>query len=354
MEGDTQVFDAGKARSTIEKGRRAKWWRRRGSGARSFKYADHEGGTINDKAAIERIKSLVIPPAWKYVRINPAASGKIQAVGMDSTGRVQYIYHPAFAARRKKKKFEKLERFGDLLPKLRRATNRDISLEGLPLEKVLAVVMRLINSLYFRVGTDHSVKHYKTFGITTLQKRHLTLGSNGKLCFEFKGKSHIQHRKVIVDEELAAIVGQLVKIKRGRKLFRYVDDEGRAKPVTPAQINRYIKEATGPEFSSKDFRTWGATVLTAAELAAVGPAASETEAKRNMVSVIKEVAEELGNTPAVCREAYIHPAVLEAYLSGTTIDEFRQRKNRRVIRRKAEDLDPEERALIQLLGSYGK
>ena len=347
------LFDTERARSTIEKGRRKTWWRRTGNTSRTFKYLDQQGNAVRDKDAIQRIRSLVIPPAWQFVRINPFAAGKIQAVGMDSTGRVQYIYHPTFSARQKKNKFARMERFGAMLPKLREATNRDIALEGLPREKVLAVVMRLINSLYFRVGTDHSARHYKTFGITTLQKRHLTRGNKGKLSFQFVGKSHIEHRKVIVDEELAAIVKELLNIKRGRKLFRYLSEDGKPRPVTPSQINAYIKAATGPEFSSKDFRTWGATVLTAAELAIAGVADTETEKKRRMVSVIKRVAEELGNTPAVCRESYVHPTVLKAYAAGTTIDEFRPRADRR-IKRKAEDLDPEEKAVMRLLQSYGR
>ena len=349
----TPLFDVEKARSTIEKGRRAKWLRRTGSSPRSFKYIDQNDRTVKDKSTIEKIRSLVIPPAWRHVRVNPSATGKIQAVGMDSTGRVQYIYHPTFAARQKKKKFAKLEQFGNMLPKLREATNRDIALDGLPRDKVMAVVMRLINSLYFRVGTDHSARHYKTFGITTLQKRHVTLGRKGTLQFDFVGKSHIEHRKVLVDEDLAQVLKDLMNIKRGRKLFRYLDEQGKARPVTPGQINTYIKSAIGPEFSSKDFRTWGATVLAASELANAGVAESETERKRRIVSIVKRVAEELGNTPAVCRESYIHPTVLDAYAAGLTIEEFRPRDKRR-IRRKAEDLDPEEKALIKLLRSHGR
>ena len=182
MKVKVQLFDAEKARATINKGRRANWWSRAGGTSRGFRYVDKNGKIVTDAAAIERIKSLAIPPAWKYVKINPSATGKIQAVGMDTTGRVQYLYHPTFAARQKRLKFSKLERFGALLPKLRETTNRDISVDGLPREKVLAVVMRLINSLYFRVGTDHSAKHYETYGITTFQKRHLTIGKKGRLC----------------------------------------------------------------------------------------------------------------------------------------------------------------------------
>lgn len=352
MSTSQPLFDCSKAQATIEKGRRANWWRRMGRTSRTFKYIDPAGKAVTDEAQLERIRSLVIPPAWKYVRINPFAGGKIQAVGMDSTGRVQYRYHPDFSAKQQKKKYSKIERFGLVLPELRRMTNEHISYDGLSREKVLAVVMRLINSLYFRVGTDHSAKHYKTYGVTTLQKRHLKLGRKGYLCFEFVGKSHVQHRKVLVDEDLASVIKELAGL-RGRKLFRFIDEAGKLRPVTPAQINAYIKEATGPEFSAKDFRTWGGTVLAASEFASVGPAESETELKKNIVRVVRSVAEELGNTPTVCRGSYIHPAVIDAYMSGVTIDEFRPKRERK-IRRTSEGLYPEEKALIRLLSSNGK
>lgn len=345
------IFDTDRARSTIEKGRRAKWWTRQRQGKTSFKYLDADGSVLKGKPVLERIRSLVIPPAWESVRINPSSGGKIQAVGMDATGRVQYIYHPAFAARQQRKKFEKVERFGAVLPQLKSITNEHISLDGLPQEKVLAVVMRLFNSLYFRVGTDHSARHYKTYGITTLQKRHLTIGRKGMLRFDFVGKSHIQHRKVLVDEDLAGILKDMTAAGRGKKLFRYQDADGKFRPITPSQINAYLKAATGPEFSAKDFRTWGATVVAAAEFAAIGKAETEREVKKNVVTVVRRVAEELGNTPAVCRSSYIHPTVISAYCAGVTIDEFRPRKSRQ-IKRTAEQLDPEERALIRLLGKY--
>jgi DNA topoisomerase-1 len=347
------IFDIDKARSLIERGRRANWWIRKRTGSRGFKYFDANGGAVKRKEDLARVKSLVIPPAWESVRINPSNGGKIQAVGMDASGRVQYLYHPAYTAKQQRIKFQRIERFGSVLPRLRRITNEHIALDGLPREKVLAVAMRLINSLYFRVGTDLSAQHYKTYGITTLQKRHLTIGRKGKLRFDFVGKSHIQHRKVLVDEELAGILKEMIAAGRGRKLFRYMDADGKFKPVTPSLINAYLKAVTGPEFSSKDFRTWGATVLAAAELAFIGAAETEREVRTNIVRVVRRVAEELGNTPAVCRSSYIHPTVIDAYCSGVTIDEFRPPKARK-IKRTAADLDPEEKALIRLLNRYRK
>lgn len=347
------IFDVERARTTIERGRRGKWWTRTRRGARSFTYADAAGKLIKNPADLERIRSLVIPPAWQFVRINPSSGGKIQAVGMDTTGRVQYLYHPTFSAKQQRKKFEKIERFGKLLPALRNITNEHIALDGLPQEKVLAVVMRLINSLYFRVGTDLSAKHYRTYGITTLQKRHLKIGPKGKLSFDYVGKSHIQHRKLLVDEELAAILKDLTSAGRGRKLFQYLGADGKFRAITPSQINSYLKAATGPEFSAKDFRTWGASVLAAAEFAGIGKWETEAQCKKNIVHVVRSVAAELGNTPTVCRASYIHPAIIDAYCAGTTIEEFTPRRSRQ-IKRKAADLEPEEKALIRLFESSRK
>lgn len=345
------IFDTVKARQAIESGRRSRWYRRKGRKSRGFSYIRANGKKLTDKSELERVASLVIPPAWKHVRINPGPSGKVQAVGMDTTGRVQYIYHRKFVEKQQRQKFAKLNAFGEAIPKLMDAVNRDIELEGLPAEKVLAVVMRLMGSLYFRVGSDLSEKHYKTYGITTLQKKHLEIGNKGKLTFAFVGKSHVDHRRIIVDSELAGVIKEMISLKRGRKLFRYLDESGKPRAVTPAQINAYIKNATDAKFSSKDFRTWGGTLLAAVAFAEEGCCETEAETKQAVVKIVKKVADELGNTPAVCRSSYIHPVVLKAYSEGVTIDEFRPRKQRKIKRLKAELL-PEEKALIKLLKSY--
>lgn len=347
-------FDAAKAKATIERGRRAKWIRRRGSKSRGFFYTDINDRKITDEATLERIRSLVIPPAWRHVRISPAASSSIQAVGMDTTGRIQYLYHPKFSERQQNKKFQKIEKFGEYLPRMRAVTNEHISLEGFPREKVLAVMMRLINSLYIRVGTEKSAQHYRTYGITTLQNKHLEIKRGGQLVFDFVGKSHIKHRKVLVDEELASVMKDLKQLGGARKLFHYLDEAGKARSIKPGDINSYIKEATSPEFSSKDFRTWGGTLLAATALAEIGKAETEREIKSNIVKAVKDVAEQLGNTPTVCRGSYIHPAVLKAYESGITIDEFRPRKTRRRIRRVESEYEPEEKALMKLLNNGKK
>jgi DNA topoisomerase-1 len=341
------LFDVEKAKQMIDKGRRAKWWRRTGSMKSGFRYITFEGPKLTDAADLERIRSLVIPPAWKHVRISPSAGGSLQAVGMDTTGRIQYLYHPKFSEKQQRKKFAKIEKFGEYLPNLRKVTNEHIALDGFPREKVLAVMMRLINSLYIRLGTENSARNYKTYGITTLQNRHLEFGRRGQLIFDFVGKSHVKHRQVLVDEELAALMKELKTLGGARKLFHYLDDEGKARPIKPGDINRYLKEITAPEFSSKDFRTWGGTLLAAVELADLGVTNEVNVRKRNIVRAVKKVAEHLGNTPTVARGSYIHPKVLKSYESGVTLDEFRPRTGRK-IRRFEDEYEPEERALLKL------
>jgi DNA topoisomerase-1 len=350
MAVNKQIFDTEKTRAIIEKGRRSKWWQRKGSKSRGFSYIDASGKKIADDERLERITSLVIPPAWRFVRISPSPRSNIQAVGMDTTGRIQYIYDPKFTERQQKKKFAKMEKFGDYLPTLRETTNRDLSLEGFPRDKVLAVMLRLINSLYFRVGTEKSARHYKTYGITTLQNRHFSIGRNGQLVFDFVGKSHIQHRKVLVDAELAAVMKELKDLGGARKLFHYLDEQGKPRAVRPKELNDYLKAATAPEFSSKDFRTWGGTLMAAVELAEIGKPESESEIKKNVVRAVKRVAEQLGNTPAVCRSSYIHPAVIKTYESGLILDEFIPRRSR-LIKLKQAGYEPEETSLLRLLRS---
>jgi DNA topoisomerase-1 len=345
---NSPIFDVAKAQQTIEQGKFAKWWQRKGLKAKNFKYFDANGNEINDEKSLERIKALVIPPAWKFVRISPKPRHKIQAVGMDKSGRVQYIYHPHFTEKQQMKKFAKIEKFGEHLPKLRKITNEHISLEGFPREKVLAVMIRLINSLYIRVGTEKSVKHYRTYGITTLQNRHLEISKKGELIFSFVGKHHIKHRKVLVDDELAGIMQDLKMLGSKGKLFHYLDEQNKPHPIKPAEINAYLKTITSPEFSVKDFRTWGATYLAAVEFAEVGTAEDEKILKKNIVKVVKRVAEQLGNTATVCRCSYIHPTVLDAYQKGLTLEQFIPKRKRKINFRQMNE-NAEEIALLKLL-----
>lgn len=345
MTKNTPIFDTKKAKENIEKGKRAKWIKRKGGKSKGFHYEDKNGKQVSEEKTLERIKSLVIPPAWKYVRISPAASSSLQAVGMDTTGRIQYLYHPKFSEKQQQKKFAKIEKFGEFLPKLRQITNEHLLLEGFPREKVLAAMTRLINSLYIRVGTEKSVKNYKTYGITTLQNRHLEIGKKGELTFSFVGKHHIKHRKVLVDEELANLMKDLKSIGKARKLFHYLDENGKPRSIKPSDINNYLKQATSPEFSAKDFRTWGGTMLAALELAEIGCCNDEKLLKKNILNAVKKVSEQLGNTPTVCRSSYIHPKIIKSYESGVVISEFVPRKKRKI---KKFQEEAEEKALMKL------
>ncbi|MCA1632574.1 MAG: DNA topoisomerase IB [Acidobacteria bacterium] len=339
----------GAVRGSVTRGRRARWWLRRGSKGR-FRYETADGQRVTDKADLERIESLAIPPAWREVRVSPSPRGALQAIGVDALGRVQRIYHPSFVARRALRKYEKVERFGQSLPALRRKTNEDIARAGLGKERVLAVVVRLINDLYFRVGSEESVRRYRTFGVTTLRNRHFEVKRGGRLVFDFVGKHQVEHRRILVDEELAALM-QEIKSLKGWKLFQYIGEDGRKRPVTARDVNEYIKAATTPEFSARDFRTWGGTLQAAIELAEIGYCEAERHAQSNVVKAVRRVAEHLGNTPTVCRNCYIHPSVLEAYMAGRTLEEFRPRRSRRISRQQPE-YDLEELALLKLLGAH--
>lgn len=341
-----QNFDVKKIRENISKGKRAKWWQRKGVKSKGFKYYDKEQNRVQDEKHLERIKSLVIPPAWKYVRISPSSSSKLQAVGMDTSGRIQYLYHSKFREKQEKKKFAKIEKFGEYLPKFREITNEHLGLKGFPREKVLALMTRLINSLYIRVGSQKSVKQYKTYGITTLQNRHLEIKRGGKLVFNFVGKHHIKQRKILVDKEFTNIMRELKSIGGAKKLFNYLDENGKPRPIKAKEVNDYLKSVTSPEFSAKDFRTWGGTLMAALELAEIGVAADNNILKKNIVKAVKKVAEQLGNTPTVCRSSYIHPTVIKSYEKGKTLAEFTTKRKRK-IKQLAEN-EPEEEALIKL------
>jgi DNA topoisomerase-1 len=319
---------------------------------RGFWYEDATGRPITNEAELERIRLLAIPPAWRDVRISPRAGSRLQAIGIDTKDRVQYLYHAQYAARQQRKKYEKIVRFGEHLSLLRRRTNEDIAGDGLSRDRVLAVVVRLINDLYFRVGSELSVERYRTYGVTTLRNRHLEIKRGGRLIFSFVGKHQVRHRRIIVDEELATLMLD-IKAIGGSKLFNYIGEDGKARPVKARDVNDYIKAATAQEFSAKDFRTWGGTLHAAVELAEMGKAEDEKEAKRNLARAVKRVAERLGNTPTVCRSCYIHPTVFDGYLKGITLEEFR-RKVERSIRRIQPEYELEEVALLKLLKNDNK
>jgi DNA topoisomerase I len=323
-------------------------WQRKGRKG-NFRYVDARGEPITDPAKIERIESLVIPPAWKDVWISPRANAKLQATGLDAAGRRQYLYHPEYRAAQERAKYDKLIRFAEKLPDLRKATAAHLDLDAYHPDRVAAVATILINDGWFRVGSDRYVRDSGTYGITTLRKGHVQVrGSRIKLAF--RGKHKVWVRSELVDEELAAAIKDLLALPGGRRLFRYELDGVRCN-LTSRRLNEYIREHMGAEFSAKDFRTWGGTLAAAIFLAERGPVDSETQAKKCVAAAMKKVAERLGNTPAVCRASYVSPAVIEQYMDGRTLDDFRPRKLR-VVRARQIELDQEETALLSLLRSW--
>ena len=323
-------------------------WRREGSRGR-FRYVDARGDRIADEERLERINSLVIPPAWKEVWISPNPAAKVQAIGVDAAGRKQYIYHADFRAQREQEKFDRLIRFAERLSGLRAAMSEHMDNEVLDRERVSAIATRLINRAWFRVGTDRYAKESRTFGITTLRKGHVRVRGH-RVAFHFRGKHRSVIRTTLVDAELAEAIRELLDLPRGSRLFRY-EWEGGLCALNGARLNEYVREYLGDEFTAKDFRTWGGTLIASIELAERGVAATENEAKRSIAAVMRRVGEELGNTPAVARSSYVSPAVIEQYLDGTTIEDFRPR-HLRVVSARDIGLDLEEQALLSLLRSW--
>lgn len=324
-------------------------WRREGSKGR-FRYVDARGNRIEDPDKIERIESLVIPPAWKEVWISPRPGAKLQATGVDAAGRRQYLYHPDFRARQEQAKFDKLVRFAEALPELRQAMGEHMTREDpFDRERVCAVAVRLINLAWFRVGSDRYAKSSRTHGVTTLSRRHVSVRGT-RVTFRFRAKHRVQVRTSLVDAELAAAIKELAAQAGGARLFRY-GRNGESCNLTGAVLNAYIREHMGEEFTAKDFRTWGGTLTAAIALAEHGPAESDAEARRVVAKVMRSVGERLGNTPAVARSSYVSPAVVEQYLDGRTLEDFRPR-HLRVVKARDIGLDPEERALLSLLRSW--
>jgi DNA topoisomerase-1 len=279
-----------------------------------WRYLDADGETIDDEKTLTRIKALAIPPAWTDVWICPDPKGHIQATGRDAKGRKQYRYHPRWREARDRSKYDKMIDFGRALPKLRARLDEDLSRRGLPKEKVLAAVVSLLELTLVRIGNDAYAKENNSFGLTTLRKRHVDIGATGAV-FEFKGKSGVAHKTGFRDRRLARIV-QACEDLPGQRLFQYVDEAGERHQVGSADVNAYIREAIGEEFSAKDFRTWAGALAAAECFDAMPPPTSATQAKAQVRECVKRVSQRLGNTPAVCRACYIHPAVIEAFEAG--------------------------------------
>lgn len=308
---------------------------------KDFHYFDADGRRISDGPTIARIKRLAIPPAWTDVWICPHQNGHIQATGRDARRRKQYRYHPDWRAVRDENKYERMIAFGRALPRIRRRVARDLRRQGLGREKVLATMVRLLETTLVRVGNEEYARANGSIGLSTMRDRHVKVRSGGTLRFQFKGKSGKRHDIELNDPSLAKIVRRVQDLP-GQELFQYLDEEGQRQKVGSEDVNNYLREIAGREFSAKDFRTWAGTVLAAIALRQFQRFTTKTEAKKNLVAAIERVAERLGNTPSVCRKCYIHPVVLSSYLDGTTVD---------LILKKTEDML--DHGLPQLSGAEG-
>jgi DNA topoisomerase-1 len=278
-----------------------------------FVYFDPNGQRISDEADLKRIRALAVPPAYTDVWICPDPLGHLQATGRDARRRKQYRYHVRWRETRDANKYERMAAFGDALPKIRARVARDLRLPGMPWEKVAATVVRLLDVTLVRVGSAEYARENGSFGLTTLRKRHAAVRA-GHLRFRFRGKSGIEHDVDVDDPRIARIVRQCMDLP-GRELFQYIDEEGEHRPVGSSDINEYLREASGADFTAKDYRTWAGSVFALAALRRISPA-SGAEARKHLVETVKTVAATLRNTPAVCRRCYIHPAVIEAFEAG--------------------------------------
>jgi len=281
---------------------------------KGFRYIGPDRKQLRDPKHLSRIRSLVIPPAWKNVWICTSPNGHLQAVGIDARGRKQYRYHPRYRQVRDQVKFSRMIAFGAVLAVIRRQVKKDLEKPGLPKEKVLATVVRLLETSFIRVGNDEYAKENDTFGLTTMKGRHVHI-SGTRLLFQFRGKSGLTHSIELTDRRLAGIVRRCQELP-GYELFQYVDEDGTTRAIDSADVNQYIHEIAGEDFTAKDFRTWAGTVLAAQDLCRLGPSSNQREGKRALVSAVKSVAAKLGNRPATCRKYYVHPAILDSFLSG--------------------------------------
>src|SRR5213079_2527037 len=295
-------------------------YRRRLNG-KDFKYLDTEGKRIRDEQRVLRIKRLAIPPAWTDVWICPSPTGHIQATGRDARQRKQYRYHERWREIRDENKFGRLADFAKALPQIRKRVDHDLKLPGLPRNKVLATVVRLLERTFIRIGNEEYARANKSFGLTTMKDRHVKM-KGPRLRFRFRRKSGRQHEVDITDRRIAKIVSKCQDLP-GQALFQYVSDEGEARDITSQDVNDYLREITNENFTAKDFRTWGGTVLATIALNAQGEFKTKKQAKANVKTAICAVAELLGNTAAICRKCYVHPGIVEAYLSGRQVFGFR-------------------------------
>ncbi len=316
---------------------------RRGKG---FRYTGPDGRPIRDDATLARIRSLAIPPAWTDVWICPLDHGHLQATGRDARGRKQYRYHPRWRATRDETKYDRMIAFGRALPAVRARVDADLARPGLPRAKVLATVVRLLEATLARVGNDEYAKENNSYGLTTLKNHHARV-TGETVHFAFRGKSGVRHEIDVRDRRLARVVRRCRDLP-GQELFQYLDEGGERRSIDSADVNDYLREVSGQEFTAKDFRTWAGTVLAARALQEFEAFDSRARAKKNVVAAVESVAKRLGNTPAVCRKCYVHPAVLDAYLDGS-LAALLARKAERELKEDLPELPPDEAAVLAFL-----
>jgi DNA topoisomerase I len=317
-------------------------YRRKAKGKR-FDYFDTEGKLIRDEQRLLRIGRLAVPPAWTDVWICPSPNGHIQATGRDARNRKQYRYHERWREVRDENKFDRLAQFAKALPNIRRRVAQDLKLPGLSRRKVLATIVRLLERTFIRIGNEEYARENKSFGLTTLKNRHVTV-RGAQVRFRFRGKSKRQHEVDVTDRRVAKVIGKCQDLP-GQDLFQYVDDDANVQSVTSQDVNEYLRQIAGEDFTAKDFRTWGGTVLAAIALSTQEEFQTKKQAKTNIKTAICAVAELLGNTPAVCRKCYVHPVIVEAYLKRRPIAGL----NGAGKKLKQPDLRAAERAVLKFL-----
>jgi len=320
----------------------------RKANGQGFDYFDTDKEPIRDEQRLLRISRLAIPPAWNDVWICPSPNGHIQATGRDARGRKQYGYHERWREVRNEDKYDRTISFGKALPKIRKRVKKDLALAGLQRNKVLGTIVLLLEQTLIRVGNEEYARENNSFGLTTMQDRHVDVAGS-KLRFRFRGKSGREHEVDVTDHRIARIVSRLQDLP-GQDLFQYVDDNGDVRDITSQDVNEYLREITGQDFTAKDFRTWSGTVLAAIALNVAGPFETQKQAKANVKNAIGAVAKILGNTPAVCRKCYIHPAVLETYLGGNSIEGL-QKRTGKDLEKKGVDLRFAEAAILKFLAT---
>ena len=315
---------------------------------KGFTYRLQNGKTMTDKAWRDWIGSLAIPPAWRDVEIVLDKRHHIHAAGRDAAGRKQYIYNADWREKREVLKFDRMIEFAQRLTPMRRTTGQHLALDGMPREKVLACMVRLIDGAYFRPGSERYREENHSYGLTTMRSKHLTIDGD-ELIFDYKGKSGQQQHRVVEDERLAKIVGELDDIP-GYEIFKYFDDDGHKVRVDSHDLNDYVHDVMGERFSAKDFRTWAGTSIAALALEEVGPGENDKASQKNIRQAVERVARTLGNTPSIAKASYIDPRVVECYLDGRTLDHFRK-----LVETELEQDDeltgPDERAILNLLQS---